>query len=144
MLGNDVAQVEDADQVWQLLDLDHTAGAIGYAVVVAADGDEAVVADAALQLEDGIEAMLGQCLQLGLLRGERLGDDALRRAMGADVSDGVEPIGELSLEVVEIAEAASEEEVLSDVAERPSTLPLTGMIAVVPRCPAGAFGPALW
>lgn len=49
-------------------------GAIGYAVVVAPDGDEAVVADAALQLESGIEAMLGA------LGGERLSDDALRRA----------------------------------------------------------------
>lgn len=29
MLGNDIAQVEDADQVGQLLDFDHTAGAIG-------------------------------------------------------------------------------------------------------------------
>jgi hypothetical protein len=63
--------------------------------------------------------MLGQCLQLGLLGGERLGDNALRRTMGADVGDGVEPIGELSIEVVEVAEAASEEEVLPDVAERP-------------------------
>lgn len=62
--------------------------------------------------------MLGQCLQLGLLGGERLGDDTLRRAMGADVGDGVEPIDQLSIQVVEIAEAAPEEEVLSDVAER--------------------------
>src|SRR5579862_8908249 len=84
MLGNDIAEVEDTDHAWQLLDLDHTAGAIGNAVVVAPDGDEAVVADAALQLEHGIEAMLGQRLKLGLLRGERLGDDALRRAMGTD------------------------------------------------------------
>ncbi len=75
MLGNDIAEVEDTDQIWQLLDLDHTAGAIGYAVVVAPDGDEAIGADAALQLEHGIEAMLGQCLQLRLLGGERLDDD---------------------------------------------------------------------
>src|ERR1700761_2974746 len=122
MLGNDIAQVDDADQVWQLLDLDDTTGAVGYAVVVAPDGDEAVVADAAFQLEDGIEAMLGQCLQLGLFGGECLGDDALRRAMGADVGDGVEPIGQLSIEIVKIAEAASEEEVLADVAERPLNL----------------------
>ena len=73
MLGNDIAQVDDADQVWQLLDLDDTTGAIGYAVVVAPDRDEAVVADAALQLEHGIEAMLGQRLQLRLLGGKRLG-----------------------------------------------------------------------
>jgi hypothetical protein len=142
MLGNDIAQVEDADQVGQLLDLDHTAGAIGYAVIVASNGDEAVVADAALQLEDGIEAMFGQCLQLGLLGGERLGDDALCRTMGADVGNGVEPIGQLSIEVVEVAEAASEEEVLPDVAEWSLNLSLglgairptgAGLEAIVPR-----------
>ena len=134
MLGDDVAEVEDADQVGQLLDLDDTAGAIGHAVVVAADGDEAIVADAALELEHGIEAMLGQRLQLRLLGGERLGDDALGRAMDADVGDGVEPIGELSVEIVEIAEAASEEEVLADVAERPLNLAL----GFGPVRPAGA------
>ena len=142
MLGNNIAEVEDADQIWQLLDLDDTAGAIGHAVVVAADGDEAVVADAALELEHGIEAMLGQRLQLGLLGGERLGDDALRRAMNTDVGDGVEPIGQLSIEVVEVAEAASKEEVLSDVAERSLNLALgfgavgptgAGLEAIVPR-----------
>jgi hypothetical protein len=51
--------------------------------------------------------MLGQRLQLGLLGGERLGDDALRCAMGADVGDGVEPIGQLSIEVVKVAEAVN-------------------------------------
>jgi hypothetical protein len=45
---------ENTDEVWQLLDHDHTAGAIGYAVIAAADGDEAVVADAAFKLEHGI------------------------------------------------------------------------------------------
>lgn len=50
MLSNDVAEVENADQVRQLLDFDDTAGAIGHAVVVAAGGDEAVVANPALKL----------------------------------------------------------------------------------------------
>ena len=62
VLGNDVAEVEDADPVGQLLDLDDPAGAIRHAVVIAADGDEAIVADAALELEDCVEAMLGQSL----------------------------------------------------------------------------------
>jgi hypothetical protein len=48
MLGNDVAEVEDADPVGQLLDLHDAAGAIGHAVIVTADGDEAVMADTAL------------------------------------------------------------------------------------------------
>jgi hypothetical protein len=48
-------------------------------------------------------------LQLRLL-GERLGDDALHRGMGADVGDGVEPISQLSIETVRAAETASEED----------------------------------
>ena len=67
MLGDDGAEIEDADQIGELLDLDNPAGAIRHTVKVAADRDEAVVADAPLQLEHCIEAMLGQRLQLGLL-----------------------------------------------------------------------------
>lgn len=93
MLGNDVAKIEDTDPIGELLDLDHPAGAIGHAVVVATDGDEAIVADPALELQHSIEAMLGQCLQLGLLGGERFGDDALGGAVDADVGDRVEPVG---------------------------------------------------
>src|SRR5438105_8707833 len=51
MLGDDVAQIEDADQIGELLDLDNPAGAIRDAVVVAADRDEAVVTDTPFQLE---------------------------------------------------------------------------------------------
>src|SRR6516164_6162934 len=43
MLGNDSSEVEDTDQVWQLLNLDDTTGAIGHAVVVPANGDETIV-----------------------------------------------------------------------------------------------------
>ena len=67
MLGDDGAEIEDADQVGELLDLDNPAGAIRHAVIVAADRDKAVMADAPLQLEHCIEAMLRQGLQLGLL-----------------------------------------------------------------------------
>ena len=95
MFGDDGAEIEDTDQIGQLLDLDDAAGAIGHAVIVAADGDEAVVADAALELEHGIEGMLGQGLQFGLLGGEGFGDDALRRAVDADIGDGVEPVDQL-------------------------------------------------
>jgi hypothetical protein len=38
--------------------------------------------------------------------------------MNADVGDGIEPADELGVEVFEVAEAAAEEEVLSDIAER--------------------------
>src|SRR6478752_1093600 len=97
--------------------------------------------------------MLGQCLQLGLLGAERLDDDTLRRAMGADVGDGVEPIGQLSIQVVEVAEAASEEEVLPDVAERSLDFALglcairptgTGLVAIVPRQRQQRWVVAMW
>jgi len=55
MLGDDVAQIQDADQVGQLLDLDHPAGPVGHAVIVAADRNEAVMADAPLELQHGID-----------------------------------------------------------------------------------------
>ncbi len=40
------------------------------------------------------------------------------------VGDGFEPVGELGVQIVEIAEGAAEEEVLADVAERPLDLAL--------------------
>ena len=116
MLGDDVAEIEDTDQIGKLLDLDNPAGAIGHAVIVAADRDKAIVADAPFQLEHGIETMLGQCLQLGLLGHESLGDDTLGGTVDADIGDGTEPVDELSVEVIEVAEAAAEKEVLADIA----------------------------
>jgi hypothetical protein len=37
----------------------------------------------------------------------------------AGIGDRVEPVPELKVEIIEIAEGAAEEEVLADVAERP-------------------------
>ena len=85
MLGDNAAEIEDAHEIGQLLDLDHPPGAIGHTVIVAANGDEAVMADTTFELEHGVEAVFGQGLQLGLLGGERLGDDALGGAMDAGV-----------------------------------------------------------
>jgi hypothetical protein len=78
--------------------------------------------------------MLGQHLQLGLLGRESLGDDSLSGAVDADVGDGIEPVDELSVEVLEVAEAAIEKEVLADIAERALDLPL----GLCPIGPAGA------
>jgi len=44
--------------------------------------------------------------------------------VNADVGHGIEPGDELSVEVVEVAEAAAEKEVLADIAERPLDFPL--------------------
>ena len=62
--------------------------------------------------------------------------------MNADIGNGVEPVDELDVEVVEIAEAAADKEVLADIAERPLDFPLgfrpigvagTRLKAVMPR-----------
>ena len=124
MLGDDVAEIEDTDQIGKLLDFDDPAGAVRHAVIVAADRDEAIVADAPFQLEHSVEAMLGQRLQFGLLGRECLGDDPLGGAVDADIGDGTEPVDELSVEVLKVAEATAEKEVLADIAERPLDLSL--------------------
>ena len=96
----------------------------GHAVEVAADRDHAVAGDAALEAQHGLERPGRERLQARPLLGEVLGDDAVRGGVGADVGDLVEPLAELLVEIVEVAEAAAEEEVLADVAERPLYLAL--------------------
>ena len=89
---------------------DDVAGTVRDAVVVAADRHEPVVADAALELEQRVERRRRQRLQLGPLGGKRFGDDLLRGAVYARVGDSCEPVIQLGVEIVEIAEAAREEE----------------------------------
>src|SRR6202021_1428866 len=91
MLSDDVAEIEDTDQIGKLLNLDDPTGAVGHAVIVAADRDEAIVADAPLQLEHRIEAMPGHRLQFGLLCREGLGDDPLGSAVAGAVGAGSGP-----------------------------------------------------
>jgi hypothetical protein len=124
MLGDDIAEIENADQIRELLHFDNSSGAIRHAVIVAADRDEAVMAHAAFELQHGVEAMLRQFLQLWLLGVERFGDNTLGGAVDPDVGDGVEPVDQLRVEIFEVAEAATEEEVLSDIAERSLDLAL--------------------
>jgi hypothetical protein len=68
--------------------------------------------------------MLRQGLQLGLLGRECVSNDPLSGSVDADVGNGIEPVDELNIEVIEVAEAAAEEEVLADIAERPFYLAL--------------------
>lgn len=124
--------IEEMDRVRKLMHLDDTPAPVGNAVVVAANRDEAVMADAALELEEGVERDCGQRLELGLLGREGLRHDALGSAMQPDVGNGVEPLGQLSVQVIEVAEGAGEEEVLPDVGEGPLDLSLR----------LGAVGPA--
>ena len=74
---------------------------------VAADADHALVGDPPLELEHGAEgAEPAAAAGLGLLVGEGLGDDAAGGGVHAHVGDRVEPVGELRVEIVEVAEAS--------------------------------------
>ena len=106
MDGDESALIENADHVGQLLHLDDAAGAIGNAVIVAADRRPSpswLTRRSSLSSASNGDGR--QRLQLGLLGSERLGDDPLRRAVHAHVGDGGQPVVELGVEIVEIAEA---------------------------------------
>lgn len=68
--------------------------------------------------------MFGQSPQFALFGSEGLGDDPLYRAMQTGVGNGVEPVDQLDVDILEVAEAAGQEEVLPDIAERPLDLAL--------------------
>ena len=57
-----------------------------------------------------------------LLLGESLVDDALRGRVHARIGDGIEPMPQLAVQIIEIAERAGKEEVLADVAIGPLDL----------------------
>ena len=117
--------LEDADLVGQRVHLDDALpGGVGDAVEIAADRDHAFVRDPALQFEHRAERQRRQLLQLRLLLGEGFGHHPSGRGVNAHVGHGGEPVGELGVQVVEIAERPAEEEVLADVAERPLHLAL--------------------
>lgn len=56
--------------------------------------------------------------------GERLIDDAACGCVDTRVGDPAKPVSELEVEIIEIAERAAQEEVFTDVAERPLDLAL--------------------
>ena len=125
MGGDQPVRLEDADLVGQAVHLDDAfAGGIGHAVEIAADADHALMRDPPLELEHGAERHQRQGLEHELLLGKGFVDDALRRRVHARVGHRAEPMGELGVQVVEIAERAGEEEVLADIAERPLDLTL--------------------
>lgn len=115
--GHEPTFVEDADAIGKLMDFDDAPGAVGNAVIVAADRDQAIMADATLQFEKGIEGTGRQGLKFRLLGNEGIADDALRGAVQANIGDRIEPTAQLIVQIVEIAEAAGKEEVLADIAE---------------------------
>ncbi len=62
------------------------------------------MADAPFQLEQCIERRRRQWLQVRLLCGKRLCDDLLRRGMLAHIGGRCEPVLQLRVQVIEIAE----------------------------------------
>ena len=120
MDGNQPVGFEDANLVGQTVHLDNAfAGGVRHAVEIAADADHALMRDPPLKLEHGAEGHQRQGLEYRLFFSKGFVDDTLRRRMHARVRYGAEPMGELGVQVVEIAERAGKEEVLADVAERP-------------------------
>ena len=117
--GDESSLIEDAQLVRQLVDLDDAPRAVGHAIVIAADRDEAVMADTALELQQGIEGECRQRLELSPLGSKGFGDDPLGGAVQPDIGHRVKPIAQLSIEIVEVAEGTGQEEVLAYVAERP-------------------------
>ena len=125
MGGNQLAVLEDADLVGQGVHLDHApAGGIGHAVEVAADADHALARDPPLEPQHRPERGQRQRPQEGLLLGKGLHDDAPRGGMHARIGHRGQPVLQLPVQILEIAEGAGQEEVLADVAERPLDLAL--------------------
>jgi hypothetical protein len=78
--------------------------------------------DPPFQFEHRAERCERQPAQVWLLRRKGFVDHALRGGVQARISDRIEPMPQLGVQIVEIAERAGEEEVLADIAERPLDL----------------------
>src|SRR3954451_24589222 len=77
----------------------------------------ALVGDAPLQLENGAVRQERQGLQSDLLLSKGFVHDPFRRGVHTGIRHRVEPMPELGIQVVEMAEGAGEKEVLPDIAE---------------------------
>ena len=109
------------------------------AVKITADARHVFMRDPPFQLENRAERRQRQRFEVRLLLGEGLIDDALSRGVHARIGYAIEPITQLDIQIVEIAEGAGEEEVLADVAIWPafaklSKEPAAGQ-ARIRRCP---------
>ena len=119
MGGNDAAIFDDAHLIGRAVHIDDTAaGDVGHAVEVAVDRDHAVAGEAALEPQHRLEWTGRQLLQLGLFLRKMLCTDAPGGGMHARIGDVIEPLPQLRVQVFKAAEAAAEEEVFPNVAER--------------------------
>ena len=99
-------------------------GRVGNAVKIAADAHHAFMRDPPFQLQERAEGRQRQQFEMRLLLGECLVDDALGGGVHTRIGNRIEPMPQLGIQVVEIAEGAGEEEVLADIAKRPLDLAL--------------------
>src|SRR5208283_4277338 len=90
----------------------------------AADAHHALVGDAPFELEHRAEWRQRQALEVRLLLGEGLVDDALGSGVDTRIGNRIEPMPQLGIEIVEVAEGAGKEEVLTNVAVRSLDLAL--------------------
>lgn len=117
--------LEDAQLIGKRVDFHQPGpGRVRDAVGIAADADHALTRDTALQLQHRPERSQRQWPQMLSFFGEGLVDHAQGRSMHPRIGDGIQPMPELGIEIIEIAEGARQEEVLADVAERPLDLAL--------------------
>jgi hypothetical protein len=97
---------------------------IRHAVEIDADADHAFMRGPMFEPENRLIGRKRQRLERAFLPGKRLVDDAPRRRMHPRIGYPIEPLAQLIVQILEIAEGAAEEEVLADVAERALDLAL--------------------
>src|SRR5215475_8962507 len=125
MAGDNSAVLEDTDFVGEDVDIeDATARGVRHAVEIAADAHHPLMRDAPFELENRSVGRERQRFEMRLFLGESLIDDALGGGVNPGIGDRVEPVPELTVEIVEVAECAAEEEVLANITERPLHLAL--------------------
>src|SRR4030088_2227113 len=83
-----------------------------HAVEIAADAHHPLMRDAPFELENRSVGRERQRFEIRLFLGEGLVDHALRGRVDPGIGDRVEPVPELNVEIVEVAERAAGEELL--------------------------------
>jgi len=107
------------DLVCQAVNLDHTSvGGIGDRVVIPRNAHHPVMADPPLKLQNRPERDQRQAAQCRTFFGEGFVDDPSGRCVDTHIGDITKPAGQLRVQVVNIAEYASQKEVLTDITER--------------------------
>jgi hypothetical protein len=125
MAGDQSTLLEDPHLGRMVLDLDEAApGRVRHAVLVAPDRDHSFLADPPLHRQHCVVGVQRQGQQMRPPLGKMVIHDPLCGGMHAGIGDGHAPVLELDVQIIHVAEAAAEEEVLAHVAEGPLDLAL--------------------